>query len=68
MVFEMLVAVGTVGFETAACLGADADALTLLDVRDVGADFDSFADDFVANDAGWRGSDRVEGRGDGGVR
>ncbi len=50
-------ALGAVGLETAACLGADADAVAEFDVGDVGADADGFADDFVADAAdcmaGW---------------
>jgi hypothetical protein len=33
-------------------LGTNTDTLALLDVLDVLADLDGFADDFVANDAG----------------
>jgi hypothetical protein len=53
VVFKILRAVRAVFFQTAAGLGADADALALLDVLYVFANFDGFADDFVANDAGW---------------
>jgi hypothetical protein len=52
VVLETLGAVGAVFLQTAACLSADADARALLDVLDVLADLDSFADDFVADDAG----------------
>jgi hypothetical protein len=64
VVLESVGAVGAVLFETAACLGADADARALLDVLDVLADFDGFADDFVADDASLRGLvDYVRDRG-----
>jgi hypothetical protein len=52
VVLETLGAVGAVFLQTAACLSADADARALLDVLDVLADLDGFADDFVADDAG----------------
>jgi hypothetical protein len=52
VVLETLGAVGAVFLKTAACLSADADARALLDVLDVLADLDGFADDFVADDAG----------------
>jgi hypothetical protein len=45
-------AVGAVLLEAGAGLSADTDASALLDVLDVAADLDGFADDLVANDAG----------------
>jgi hypothetical protein len=45
-------AVGAVLLEARAGLSADTDASALLDVLDVAADLDGFADDLVANDAG----------------
>jgi hypothetical protein len=52
VILPVVSAVGTVGLETAARLGADADTIAEGDVLDVGADADGLAYDFVTNAAG----------------
>lgn len=62
VVLETLRAVWAIFLQTAARLGADADALALLDVGHVLTDFDGFADDFVADNTGYDESEeRLEG-------
>jgi hypothetical protein len=51
VVLEALGTVRAVFLQTAAGLGTDAHAVALLYVLDVFANFDGFADNFVANDA-----------------
>jgi hypothetical protein len=58
VVLEALGAVRAVLFQTAACLGTDADARALLDVLDVLSDLDGFADDLMTNNASCRKLDR----------